>query len=211
MATKGERASSCSLTKFIAHSYGGVSGQIDILKSATSLGYERTITTGSISKGYALARIWVGWIASQVRHLSHHGRVRHTTISVSQIDDQVAKYALSPAVLPSLVDRNLTLARHNAKLVKEFIGRYKAVCSWVEPTAGTTSFVRFIKNDQPINDVNFCLDLLGKNNDLFVAGSNCFGNDEDFKEYIRMGYVCETHVLVKGLKRLGTYIDANLP
>lgn len=132
------------------------------------------------------------------------------TISVSQIDDQVAKYALSPAVLPSLVDRNLTLARHNAKLVKEFIGRDKAVCSWAEPTGGTTSFVRFIKNGQPINDVNFCLDLLSKNNDLFGAGSKCFGNDEDFKGYIRMGYVCETHVLVKGLKRLGTYIDANL-
>lgn len=45
--------------------HGGVSGQIDILKSATTLGYERTITTGSMSKGCALARIRVGWIASK--------------------------------------------------------------------------------------------------------------------------------------------------
>ncbi|QGI58334.1 hypothetical protein CEK26_000461 [Fusarium fujikuroi] len=185
--------------------HGGVSGQIDILKSATTLCYERTITTGSMSKGCALARIRVGWIASKGKSI-----ISAIMAAVSQIDDQVAKYALSPAVLPSLVDRNLTLARHNAKLVKEFIGRDKAVCSWAEPTGGTTSFVRFIKNGQPINDANFCLDLLSKNNDLFVAGSKCFGNDEDFKGYIRMGYVCEKHVLVKGLKRLGTYIDANL-
>ncbi|CVL03262.1 related to transaminase type I [Fusarium mangiferae] len=45
--------------------HGGVSGQIDILKSATTLGYERTITTGSMFKGCALARIRVGWIASK--------------------------------------------------------------------------------------------------------------------------------------------------
>lgn len=192
--------------------HGGASGQIDIPKPATSLGYERTITTGSMSKGYALAGIRVGWIASKDKCLisAIMAARDYTTISVSQIDDQVARYALSPAVLPSLVDRNLTLARNNAKLVKEFIGRYKAVCSWVEPTAGTTAFVRFIKNGQPINDVDFCLDLLSKNNVLFVAGSKCFGKDEDFKGYIRMGYVCETHVLVEGLKRLGAYIDANL-
>ncbi|RKL09311.1 hypothetical protein BFJ71_g1174 [Fusarium oxysporum] len=191
---------------------GGASGQIDIPKPATSLDYERTITTGSMSKGYALAGIRVGWIASKDKCIisAIMAARDYTTISVSQIDDQVARYALSPAVLPSLVDRNLTLARNNAKLVKEFIGRYKAVCSWVEPTAGTTAFVRFIKNGQPINDVDFCLDLLSKNNVLFVAGSKCFGKDEDFKGYIRMGYVCETHVLVEGLKRLGAYIDANL-
>ncbi|KAM5380033.1 hypothetical protein ACJA88_005461 [Fusarium oxysporum] len=192
--------------------HGGASGQIDIPKPATSLGYERTITTGSMSEGYALAGIRVGWIASKDKCIisAIMAARDYTTISVSQIDDQVARYALSPAVLPSLVDRNLTLARNNAKLVKEFIGRYKAVCSWVEPTAGTTAFVRFIKNGQPINDVDFCLDLLSKNNVLFVAGSKCFGKDEDFKGYIRMGYVCETHVLVEGLKRLGAYIDANL-
>ncbi|KAG7438198.1 Capreomycidine synthase [Fusarium oxysporum f. sp. raphani] len=192
--------------------HGGASGQIDIPKPATSFGYERTITTGSMSKGYALAGIRVGWIVSKDKCIisAIMAARDYTTISVSQIDDQVARYALSPAVLPSLVDRNLTLARNNAKLVKEFIGRYKAVCSWVEPTAGTTAFVRFIKNGQPINDVDFCLDLLSKNNVLFVAGSKCFGKDEDFKGYIRMGYVCETHVLVEGLKRLGAYIDANL-
>ncbi|KAL5619332.1 hypothetical protein FOVSG1_001554 [Fusarium oxysporum f. sp. vasinfectum] len=192
--------------------HGGASGQIDIPKPATSLGYERTITTGFMSKGYALAEIRVGWIASKDKCIisAIMAARDYTTISVSQIDDQVARYALSPAVLPSLVDRNLTLARNNAKLVKEFTGRYKAVCSWVEPTVGTTAFVRFIKNGQPINDVDFYLDLLSKNNVLFVAGSKCFGKDEDFKGYIRKGYVCETHVPVEGLKRLGAYIDANL-
>ncbi|KAF4336211.1 aspartate aminotransferase [Fusarium beomiforme] len=192
--------------------HGGASGQIEIPWPATTLGYDKTITTGSMSKGYALAGIRVGWIASNDKSIisTIMAARDYTTISVSQIDDQVARYALSPAVLPSLVDRNLTLARTNAKLVKEFIERYSTICSWVEPTAGTVAFVRFRKNAQPVNDVDFCLDLLRQNNVLFVAGSKCFGNDEDFKGYIRMGYVCEIHVLVEGLKRLGAYIESNL-
>jgi aspartate/methionine/tyrosine aminotransferase len=165
-----------------------------------------------MSKGYALAGIRVGWIASKDKSIISAVMAArdYTTISVSQIDDQVARYALSPAVLPSLVDRNLTLARTNSRLVKEFIARYKSVCSWVEPTAGTTAFVRFSKDGKPVNDVDFCLDLLSKHNVLLVAGSKCFGSDEDFKGYVRMGYVCETEVLVEGLKRLGACIESNL-
>ncbi|KAI1059111.1 hypothetical protein LB507_003471 [Fusarium sp. FIESC RH6] len=192
--------------------HGGASGEMEVPQPATTLGYKKSIVTGSMSKGYALAGIRVGWIASKDKSIisSVMAARDYTTISVSQIDDQIAKYALSPAVLPSLVDRNLTLARTNSRLVKEFIARYKSVCSWVEPTAGTTAFVRFSKDGKPVNDVDFCLDLLRKHNVLLVAGSKCFGSDKDFKGYVRMGYVCETEVLVEGLKRLGACIESNL-
>ncbi|RGP72781.1 hypothetical protein FSPOR_2528 [Fusarium sporotrichioides] len=193
--------------------HGGASGRIQVPQPATALGYEKSIVTGSMSKGYALAGIRVGWIASKDKSIisTIMAARDYTTISVSQIDDQIARYALSPAVKPSLVDRNLALARTNSRLVKEFIEGYKSVCSWVEPTAGTTAFVRFNnKNGEPVNDVDFCLDLLRENNVLLVAGSKCFGDDKDFKGYVRMGYVCETDVLVEGLKRLGTYIESNL-
>jgi aspartate/methionine/tyrosine aminotransferase len=193
--------------------HGGASGRIQVPQPATTLGHEKSIVTGSMSKGYALAGIRVGWIASKDKSIisTIMAARDYTTISVSQIDDQIARYALSPAVLPSLVDRNLTLARANSHLVKEFIERYKSVCSWVEPTAGTTAFVRFNnKNGEPVNDVDFCLDLLRKNNVLFVAGSKCFGGNKDFKGYVRMGYVCETEVLVEGLKRLEAFIGSNL-
>lgn len=192
--------------------HGGSSGGIEVPQPATTLGYDKSIVTGSMSKGYALAGIRVGWIASKDKAIisAIMAARDYTTISVSQIDDQIARYALSPAVLPSLVNRNLALARTNWRLVKEFIERHKSVCSWVEPTAGTTAFVRFSNtNGEPVNDVDFCLDLLRKKSVLFVAGSKCFGNDKDFKGYVRMGYVCETEVLVEGLKRLETYIESN--
>lgn len=192
--------------------HGGALGEIEVPLPATTLGYQKTVVTGSMSKGYALAGIRVGWIASRDKSIisAIMSARDYTTISVSQIDDQIASYALSPAVRPSLVERNMTLARTNAKLVKEFVERHQSVCSWVEPRAGTTAFIRFTKNGEPVDDVDFCLDLLDKTKILFCAGSRCFGGDEDFKGYVRMGYVCETDVLVEGLKRLGDYIDNNL-
>ncbi|KAF5532840.1 transaminase type I [Fusarium phyllophilum] len=192
--------------------HGGASGgdHTEVPKPVTTLGYQKTIATGSMSKGYALAGIRVGWIASRDRSIISAIMLArdYTTISVSQIDDQVARYALSPEVKPALVQRNIALARTNAAILKVFMERYKSVCSWVEPKVGTTAFIRFNdKNGDPVDDVKLCLDLLEKAKLLFVAGSRCFGGDADFKGYVRMGYVCETDVLVDGLKELGAYID----
>jgi aspartate/methionine/tyrosine aminotransferase len=166
-----------------------------------------------MSKGYALAGIRVGWIASRDKSIMSAimSARDYTTISVSQIDDQIATYALSPEVRPSLVKRNIDLARTNAKILKTFMERYKSVCSWIEPKAGTTAFVKFQdRSGQPVDDTQLCLDLLNKANILLVAGSKCFGGDKDFKGYVRMGYVCETDVLVAGLRELGAYIDKYL-
>ncbi|RBQ72151.1 hypothetical protein FVER14953_09465 [Fusarium verticillioides] len=192
--------------------HGGASGcdHTEVPKPVTTLVYQKTIATGSMSKGYALAGIRVGWIASRDRSIISAIMLArdYTTISVSQIDDQIARFALSPEVKPALVQRNITLARTNAAILKDFMDRYKSVCSWVEPKAGTTAFIRFNdKNGDPVDDVKLCLDLLEKAKLLLVAGSRCFGGDADFKGYVRMGYVCETDVLVDGLKELRAYID----
>ncbi|KAF5660655.1 type I transaminase [Fusarium heterosporum] len=192
--------------------HGGASGgkETEVPRPATTLNYKRTIATGSMSKGYALAGIRVGWIASRDKSIISAIMLArdYTTISVSQIDDQVARFALSPEVKPALVERNITLARNNAKILKDFMHRYQSVCSWVEPKAGTTAFIHFNdKNGDSVDDVKLCLDLLERAKLLFVAGSRCFGDDGDFKGYVRMGYVCETEVLVDGLKELGSYID----
>ncbi|RBR26220.1 uncharacterized protein FIESC28_01003 [Fusarium coffeatum] len=190
--------------------HGGTSGDIEVPKPVSTIQHQKTVTTGSVSKGYALAGICIGWIASRDQSIiSAIMQARdYTTISVSQIDDQIASFALSPAVRPALVDRNITLARTNAKILEDFMKQYESVCSWVQPKAGTTAFIRFNgKNGQPVDDTKFCLELLEKAKLLFVAGSQCFGGSEDFKGYIRMGYVCETDVLVRGLKELGVYLD----
>ncbi|KAM0335480.1 hypothetical protein ACHAQA_000528 [Verticillium albo-atrum] len=179
--------------------------------SITAFGYSNVVATGSMSKAYALAGIRIGWIASPdpaiIARLS--SARDYTTISVSQLDDQVATYALSPAVQRPLLRRNVELARKNKALVEAFVEAHAGVCSWVRPKAGTTAFVRFEKNGVPVDDVAFCKDVLDKTKVFFVPGSKCFGDSDDFKGYVRIGYVSHTAVLVEGLEKLGEYIKAH--
>lgn len=154
--------------------------------SILSFGYDKTVSTGSMSKAWALAGIRLGWIASRDKGIIEAvAEARdYTTISVSQLDDQVASYALSDAVRPALIKRNLELARTNLTLLGEFVESHKGVCSWVKPTAGTTAFIQFTDGGKPVDDVAFCLDVLDKTKVMFLPGSKCFGHDQDFKGYV---------------------------
>ena len=184
----------------------------DLPPPITSFGYDKTIVTGSMSKAWALAGIRIGWVVSPDESILTslaHAR-DYTTISVSQVDDQIATYALSPAVRDGLLERNVKLALHNLGLVKAFIEKYSKQCKWVCPNAGTTAFIQFNKGGKPVNDVSFCQDVIAKTKVFFTPGSHCFGLDEDFPGYIRLGYVCETAVLEEALEKLGKYVEETL-
>ncbi|KAK3393563.1 pyridoxal phosphate-dependent transferase [Podospora didyma] len=180
--------------------------------SILALGYEKTVATGSMSKAFALAGIRLGWIASRDPSIIEAVSAArdYTTISVSQLDDQVAAYALSEPVLPSLLKRNEGLARTNLALLSAFVERYRSVCSWVKPTAGTTALIQFRKNGVPVDDPEFVVDVLDKTKVLFMPGSACFGLGKDLKGFVRIGYVCHTEVLGNGLHELGRYIEKHL-
>lgn len=174
--------------------------------SLISMGYEKTIVTGSMSKAYSLAGIRIGWIASRSRSIIEAIAAArdYTTISVSQLDDQVASYALSPNVLHALLGRNIQLAKTNLALVEKFVNEHSSVCSWVKPTGGTTAFIKFEQKGQPVDDVNFCIDVIEKTKVMFLPGSKCFG--QEFKGFVRLGFVSETDVLQKALENLGAYV-----
>ncbi|KAI1632185.1 pyridoxal phosphate-dependent transferase [Biscogniauxia mediterranea] len=185
--------------------------------SVLSLPYPRTLATSSMSKAWALAGIRVGWAATRDRALAARLALArdYTTISVSQLDDRVARYALcaSSSVRPRLLARNLALARANLALLERFVESYADICDWVRPTAGTTALVRFRSRrggGEPVDDVEFCKDLLDKTRVMLVPASKCFGNGTDFRGYVRVGYVSETEVLREALEGLGAYVAENL-
>ncbi|KAI3319392.1 PLP-dependent transferase [Xylariaceae sp. AK1471] len=185
----------------------------EVPPSALSLGYRKVVSTASMSKAWALAGIRVGWIASRDADIiAQLACARdYTTISVSQLDDQVAAYALSADVAPALLARNTELARTNLALLEKFVRDHAHVCSWVKPTAGTTAFIRFSRKDgRPIDDEAFCKDVLDKAKVMFLPGARCFGNGHDFQGYVRIGYVNGTEVLREALERLGVYVAENL-
>jgi aspartate/methionine/tyrosine aminotransferase len=180
--------------------------------SIISMGYSRTIVTGSMSKAYALAGIRVGWIASRDREIIEMlaSARDYTNISVSQVDDRIASYALSASVLHALLRRNIALAKTNLAMLEAFVDKHDGICSWIKPTAGTTAFIKFEYDDKPVDDVRLCLDLLQKTSVMVMPGSRCFGHDKDFRGFVRFGYVCETEVLKEGLTRLEKYLKEDL-
>jgi len=178
--------------------------------SIISFGYKKTIATGSMSKAYSLAGIRIGWIASRDESIIEAIAAArdYTTISVSQLDDQVATYAMSASVIHALLGRNIKLAKTNIAILESFVDEYSDVCSWVKPSGGTTAFLKFIKAGKAVDDVQLCVDVLEKTKVMFLPGSKCFG--AEFKGFVRIGYVCETKVLQEALRRLGSYVTEHL-
>jgi aspartate/methionine/tyrosine aminotransferase len=162
-----------------------------------------------MSKAFSLAGIRLGWIASRSSEIIEAcADARHyTLISVGQLDDSVATYALSSSCVGNLLQRNTELARQNLKDLEEFVRYYEGSATWVRPRAGTTAFIKFVKNGVPVDDVAFCQQLYEKNGVMLAPGSQCFGDGEYFKGYVRVGYVPERQVLVDGLKALREFME----
>jgi aspartate/methionine/tyrosine aminotransferase len=182
----------------------------DFPPSLLSMGYKNVIVTGSMSKAYSLAGIRVGWIASRNPEIIEKiASARHyTTISVSGLDEQVAAYALSPATVHGLLARNIQLARTNLALLEKFVIKNEDECEWVKPVAGTTAFIKFHREGKPVDSVDFCRKLLEKTGVLFVPGTHSFG--EEFKGYVRVGFVNQTDVVQKGLDEASKFVRKNL-
>ncbi len=127
---------------------------------------------------------------------------------MSSIDDQIATYALGPSVIHNLLARNIQLAKTNLAVLEKFILEHPESCTWVKPTAGTTAFINFQREGQPVDDVIFCETLQKEVGVMFVPGSTCFGDGHSFKGFVRIGYACETGVLEEGLEKLDEFLKS---
>jgi aspartate/methionine/tyrosine aminotransferase len=112
----------------------------------------------------------------------------YTTISVSRLDDSVAAFALSPEVLPQIIERNLGICKASLELLEGFVTRNKSRCDWVLPGGGGTAFIRLLKRDgSPLEERPFALNLIEARS-LCVLPGDCFadGQDDEMKGYLRI-------------------------
>ncbi|KAJ5771595.1 hypothetical protein N7520_002124 [Penicillium odoratum] len=188
------------------HSLGPDEGPIP---SILSFGYENSIVTGSMSKAFSMAGIRLGWIASHSSKIINAcaSTRDYTTISVSQVDDEIATFALSNQVVNGILKRNIELARKNISLLDKFIHDFQWAAKWIRPKAGTTAFIKFLgRNGRPVDAVELCKRLQESTGAMLVPGSQCFGDGVDFKGFVRFGYVPEHQVMVDGLEALRKFM-----
>lgn len=163
--------------------------------------YSKAVTTGSMSKAYALAGIRLGWIITKDLNILRDAASRrdYNTISVSMLDDAVAEYALENVNF--IMDRNYKLCIENLNILTNFLNENSDYFEfYAKPEAGTVCLVT-IKNVK--DTMQFGRFIAEKYRILAVPGE-CFG----IAGTLRIGYGNSKNDLLNGLPLLKeAYMD----
>ena len=148
--------------------------------------YNKGIATSSLSKGFSLAGLRVGWIVANKKIISEINHQReYNTISVSQIDDYFASIALENK--DKIFERNLQKRELGLEILKSWLN-FEPNISCIIPNGGTTAFLRYKMN---ISSFELCKKLLNDTGILFLPGETL-----EMNGYLRIGY-CNNHKKMK--------------
>lgn len=160
--------------------------------------YERTITLGTLSKGYGLPGLRVGWVLAPPDTLSRCIQIRdYITLYMSPLIELIARTAIEKADV--LLDIRLKQARWNRDLLSAWVDENWEFVEWVRPRGGVSAFVRLA--DVPDVEM-FCHQLAQERKVLLVPG-NCFNHPS----HVRLGFGCATSDLEEGLEHVSQLLQ----
>jgi capreomycidine synthase len=164
-----------------------------------SLVYDRCITLGTLSKGYGLAGLRVGWCFAKPELLNQFVHVRdYTTLYLSPLVEVIAQRAIEKADV--LLRMRLERAILNLEIATKWLGQHEADVRWVRPRGGVTIFAKL----PHLADVDgFCHRLAREYGAMVVPGS-CF----DQPQHLRLGFGGPTTELQDGLNRISALLRA---
>ncbi|CAK7034827.1 MAG: Capreomycidine synthase [Paraeggerthella hongkongensis] len=157
--------------------------------------YDKAVVSNSLSKTYSVPGARIGWIVSNDTELVDRFRVYR---DYTMICDGVFNDALAVHVLKNrekVLERNRAIVLNNLAIAQEWIDNEPRV-SWVPPKAVSTSYIQL---DIPVDDEQFCIDLLRDQGVLLVPGSRF-----ELPRGARLGYCAAEATLREGLARLST-------
>ena len=135
----------------------------------------------------------------------------YTTIPVSQVDRDIAAYALDAPVRDKILQRSLALCARNLATLEKFVTSHGDYLRWVKPRGASSAFVRVVDSEKgaPVDDRPFCEKPIRETGLLIVPGGEAFGTecDTDFNGYLRVGFVCSSEKFENALKIWGEYLD----
>jgi len=158
-----------------------------------SLLYERAISMGTLSKGYGLPGLRVGWCLASPQVLGQMMGVRdYVTLHLSPLVELVAKRVIEEA--DRIVGMRMEVAARNRRLVGEWMEAHREWVRWVPPAGGVSAFPFF----PGVPDTEaFCRTLADEQGVLLVPGE-CFGAPG----FARLGFGRATETVREGLGRL---------
>ena len=165
-----------------------------------SLVYKRCITLGTLSKGYGLAGLRVGWCFAEPELLDQFVHLRdYTTLYLSPLVEVVAQRAVEKADV--LLRIRLERARLNLDILNKWLAEHEDDVRWVRPRGGVTIFPQLLR----IDDVDQFSHRLARQYGTMVVPGSCF----DQPAHIRLGFGGPTLELQDGLLRLSALLRAS--
>jgi capreomycidine synthase len=162
--------------------------------------YERAISIGTLSKGYGLAGLRVGWCIAAPELLEGFVHLRdYTTLYLSPLVETIACAAIENG--DELLQGRLERARANLGLLTRWVDEHPEFVEWVPPRGGVTAFPRL----KQVGDVEAFCHRLAQQGVMVVPGS-CF----DTPEHVRVGFGGDTAQLVEGLARMSRLLTGRL-
>jgi capreomycidine synthase len=155
--------------------------------------YARTISLGTLSKGYGLPGLRVGWCLADPTVLDGMARVRdYTTLHLSPLVELIAERVILGA--DRILGPKRAAAVRNRALVQAWMDEQDGAITWTPPMGGVCGFPRL----HEVGDVeSFCHTLAREHRVMLVPGT-CFGTPG----HARLGFGGRTDVLEEGLGRL---------
>lgn len=164
--------------------------------------YERAVTMGTLSKGYGLPGLRLGWCLAPPEVLRRFIRLRdYTTLHLSPLVERIALRAIEQGDL--LLEPRRRQAARNREILRGWVEDQGELVEWVPPAGGVCAFPRLAA----VADVTaFCRRLAATEKVLLVPGS-CFG----CPPHVRLGFGGDSASLVEGLSRLARRLAEEAP
>jgi aspartate/methionine/tyrosine aminotransferase len=162
--------------------------------------YDKVLAVGSMSKAYGLPGLRVGWVvgpADVVEDLWR--RHEYTTITASMLSNNLAGYALSPAVRPRLKQRARDYIRGGFPVLQEWMDGQDGMFSYTPPEASAVSFIRY---NLDVNST-VLMEKLCREASVFVGAGDSFGMDH----HLRIAFGQEKAVLDDAFGRIQRVLE----
>lgn len=164
--------------------------------------YDRAISLGTVSKGFGLPGLRVGWCLAEPAVLDRMARVRdYLTLHLSPLVELLAERVVDAA--DRILAQKRAAARRSRARVDAWMGEQEGLIGWTLPAGGVCGFPRLEVPDVEV----FCHQLALEQRVMLVPGT-CFG----WSGHVRLGFGGPAEVLETGLGRLaGALRAASVP
>ncbi len=166
-----------------------------------SLIYDKAISVGTLSKGYGLPGLRVGWCFAPQQVIDSCIQLRdYTTLYISPLIELIAQKAIENA--PMLLGPKMADANANLQKLRGWVLENDSLVQWTNPRGGVSCLVKICHVE---DTEEFCRELAHATGVMLVPGE-CFGQ----KGHVRLGFGSSVDEFSRGIELVDAFLKKKL-